>query len=155
MAETVPSMPMPESSRSPTSSSAPGIERRRCHSQSRSPSALALPMARSCRSREVMVSRSSRVITVQPYPAVMTNLGREYEARCVMFSAIDAALDDGVQRRRHHPPGRSHRRCALAVTALAGDVDTQYVYTTTTDGSDLTDVYGPLHAVQLATGPPA
>jgi len=95
------------------------------------------------------------VITVQPYPAVMTNLGREYEAWCVMFSAIDAALDDGVQRRRHHPPGRSHRRCALAVTALAGDVDTQYVYTTTTDGSDLTDVYGPLHAVQLATGPPA
>jgi hypothetical protein len=31
-----------------------------------------VPMARSCRSREVMVSRSSRVITVQPYPAVVT-----------------------------------------------------------------------------------
>jgi hypothetical protein len=41
-----------------------------------------------------------------------------------------------------------------AVTALAGDVDTQYVYTTTTDGSDLTDVYGPLDVVQLANGTP-
>jgi hypothetical protein len=42
----------------------------------------------------------------------------------------------------------------LAVTALAGDVGTQYVYTTTTDGSELTDVYGPLHAVQLANETP-
>jgi len=33
--------------------------------------------------------------------------------------------------------------------------NTQYVYTTMTDGSDLTDVYGPLHAVQLANGTPA
>ena len=42
-----------------------------------------------------------------------------------------------------------------AVTALAGDVDTQYVYTTTTDGSDLTEVYGPLDVVQLANGTPS
>jgi hypothetical protein len=46
------------------------------------------------------------------------------------------------------------RAVVLAVTALAGDVDTQYGSTTTTGGSDLTDVYGPLHAVQLANGTP-
>ena len=40
------------------------------------------------------------------------------------------------------------------MTALAGDVDTQYAYTTMTDGSDLTDVYGPLDVVQLANGTP-
>ena len=30
--------------------------------------------------------------------------------------------------------------------------NTQYAYTTMTDGSNLTDVYGPFHAVQLANG---
>ena len=54
--------------------------------------------------------------------------------------------------------GTIHRTLSAAmraaVTALAGDVDTQYVYTTTTDGSDLTDVYGPLDVVQLANGTP-
>ena len=55
--------------------------------------------------------------------------------------------------------GTIHRTLSAAmraaVTALAGDVDTQYVYTTTIDGSDLIDVYGPLDVVQLANGPPA
>jgi hypothetical protein len=80
------------------------------------------------------------------------NLGREYEARCVTFSAVDAVLDDGVQKDDgtiHRKLSPAMRAAVLAVTPLAGDVDT-----TTTDGSDLTDVYGPLDVVQLANGTP-
>ena len=60
--------------------------------------------------------------------------------------------DDGTI---HRVLSAAMRAAVLAVTALAGDVDTQYVYTTTIDGSDLIDVYGPLDVVQLANGPPA
>jgi len=59
--------------------------------------------------------------------------------------------DDGTIHRTLSP---AMRAAVLAVTPLVGDVDTQHVYPTTTDGSDLTDVYGPLHVVQLANGTP-
>ena len=44
------------------------------------------------------------------------------------------------------------RAAVLGGTEAAGNVDTQYVYATTTDGSDLTDVYGPLHTAQIGSG---
>jgi len=65
----------------------------------------------------------------------------------------------GPSTTEYNDGGTIHRTLSAAmraaVTALAGDVDTQYVYTTTTDGSDLTDVYGPLDVVQLANGTPS
>src|SRR4249920_554706 len=105
MAETVLTMSMPESSRSPTSPSAAGIERRRCHSQSRSPSALAVAMARSCRSREVMVSRSSRAITVQPYPAVVATTQHGLASRPALTA------------KRHEPVWQPNRRLKVGATA--------------------------------------
>jgi RHS repeat-associated protein len=44
------------------------------------------------------------------------------------------------------------RAAVLGGMEAAGNVDTQYVYTTTADGSDLTDVYGPLHLAQIGSG---
>jgi RHS repeat-associated protein len=46
----------------------------------------------------------------------------------------------------------SDRALVIAGTAAAGDVDTQYQYAVSADGVDLTEVFGPLHSVQLADG---
>jgi RHS repeat-associated protein len=57
--------------------------------------------------------------------------------------------DDGTVARTMSPADRA---LVLAGLAAAGDVDTQYTYSVTSDGADPTEVLGPMHSVQLPDG---
>jgi hypothetical protein len=75
-----------------------------------------VPMARSCRSREVMVSRSSRAITVQPYPAVVATTQHGLASRPALTAKPHEPVWQPNRRLHRLPTKRNDVRLKVAWT---------------------------------------